>query len=168
MPRAWCSRPPIAQQALTASARPWMSCALLAASWSSSALSKNQPNAIANELHHGPIVWITRSWRSLCHENVNQPNCHFLAGYHLFNVCFCRRLQRREGTLAGEPFDKIIKPARRNIPGSDKQIVGRVLASERGLASKPAAAGSVAGADVPERAPAPANLGSYDVLGRWP
>ena len=31
-----------------------MSCALLAASWSSSALSKNQPNAIANELHHGP------------------------------------------------------------------------------------------------------------------
>jgi 16S rRNA (cytosine967-C5)-methyltransferase len=44
----------------------------------------------------------------------------------------------------------------------------RVLASERGLASKPAAAGSVAGADVPERAPAPANLGSYDVLGRWP
>ena len=72
------------------------------------------------------------------------------------------------GTIAGEPFDKIIKPARRNIPGSDKQIVGRVLASERGLASKPAAAGSVAGADVPERAPAPANLGSYDVLGRWP
>ena len=30
-----------------------MTCALLAASWSSSALSKNQPNAIANELHHG-------------------------------------------------------------------------------------------------------------------
>ena len=44
-------QPPIAQQASTALARPWMTCALLAASWSSSALSKNQPNAIANELH---------------------------------------------------------------------------------------------------------------------
>ena len=33
-----------------------MTCALLAASWSSSALSKNRPNAIANELHHGRIV----------------------------------------------------------------------------------------------------------------
>jgi hypothetical protein len=53
-------QPPIAQQASTALARPWMTCALLAASWSSSALSKNQPNAIANELHHGRIVWITR------------------------------------------------------------------------------------------------------------
>src|SRR6476661_426906 len=54
MPRGWCSHPPIAQQASTASAKPWMSCALLAASWSSSALSKNQPNAIANELHVFP------------------------------------------------------------------------------------------------------------------
>ena len=37
---------------------------------------------------------------------------------------------------AGEPFGKIMKSARRNIPGSDKQIVGRVVTSERGLASK--------------------------------
>ena len=43
--------------------------------------------------------------------------------------------------FAGEPFGKIMKSARRNIRGSDKQIVGRVVTSERGLASKLAAAG---------------------------
>ena len=79
-------------------------------------------------------------WRS-CHENVKQPNYRFLLAITYSTSAFavdCNAVR----DSAGEPFGKIMKPARRNISGSVKQIVGRVLASTRCLASKLAAASS--------------------------